>query len=178
MTRKEIPGVEEAPLPRGRLVLGGAIFVTGFLSPLLVPLVAATGLPTEWKAALSGLLLLGIPELFMLIAVAVLGKPGYDYLKRRMLGLIGRFAPPEKVSPARYRIGLVLFVLPLLFGWLTPYMGHLIPGYEEQRFAFGAVGDLMLFSSLFVLGGGFWDKIRGLFIRDAAVRLPAHSNSR
>jgi hypothetical protein len=31
--------------------------------------------------------------------------------------------------------------------------------------------DLLLFSSLFVLGGDFWDKIRGLFIHDAVVQI-------
>jgi len=143
--------------------------VGGILSPLLVPVVVSMEISTEWKTALSGLLLLGIPELFMLIAASVLGKSGYSYLKHRLLGLIGRLAPPEKVSAVRYRIGLVLFVLPLLFAWITPYLGDLIPGYAEQRIAFAVVGDLMLLSALYLLGGEFWGKLRRLFICDTEV---------
>ena len=69
------------PPPKGQLLFGGAVFVLGVLCPLLVPLVAASDLPTEWKTVLSGLLLLGIPELFMLAAAAILGKSGFDYFK-------------------------------------------------------------------------------------------------
>jgi hypothetical protein len=35
------------------------------------------------------------------------------------------------------------------------------------------IGDMMFVSSLFVLGGNFWDKIRALFVHDAIVRVPA-----
>jgi hypothetical protein len=76
----------EAIPPKGRLALGGGILVVGVVCPLFVPLVTTSALPTEWKAGLSGLLLLGIPELFMLVAVAVLGTPGFDYIKGRVFG--------------------------------------------------------------------------------------------
>ncbi len=32
---------------------------------------------------------------------------------------------------------------------------------------FAVGGDLLLLSSLFVLGGNFWDKVRALFLYDA-----------
>ena len=76
---------EEIP-PKGRLALGGGILVVGVLCPLFVPLVTTSALPTEWKAGLAGLLLLGMPELFMLVAVAALGKSGFDYIKGRVFG--------------------------------------------------------------------------------------------
>jgi len=81
------------------------------------------------------------------------------------------------VGPACHGIGLVMFLLPLLFGWVTPYAGHMIPGYEAHRFVYGAVGDILFLASLFVLGGEFWDKLRALFIRRATVRLPARDES-
>jgi hypothetical protein len=31
-------------------------------------------------------------------------------------------------------------------------------------------GDVLLISSLFVLGGDFWDKVRALFVYDAKAR--------
>lgn len=158
----------ESGLSRGRLYTGGAIFVAGFLSPLLVPLVTASSLPVAWKTTLSGLLLVGIPELAMLAAAAVMGKDGFNYLKQLIFGFLGKhFAPPENVSLARYRIGLVLFSIPLLFGWLAPYISEYIPIFDEQRLLFAIIGDLFLLCSLFVLGGEFWDKLRALFIHKA-----------
>ncbi len=76
----------EAIPANGRLALGGGILVVGVLCALFVPLVTTSALPTEWKAGLSGLLLRGIPELFWLMAAAVLGKPGFDDIKGRAVG--------------------------------------------------------------------------------------------
>lgn len=153
--------------------IGVGCFVVGLVSPVFVPLVAATDLPTQWKTVLSGLLVLGFPELLWIVAVAVMGKAGFDVIKRRAFGLLKEHALPDTVSRTRYRIGLVLFVLPILFGWLVPYAPDLVPGYEKHRLAVNLAGDLLLLTSLFVLGGQFWDKVRALFVHDAKVRFPA-----
>lgn len=162
----------ETGLSRGRLYTGGIIFVAGFLSPLLVPLVTASPLPVAWKTAVSGLLLVGIPELAMLAAAAVMGKAGFDYLKQQIFGFFGKhLAPPETVSLARYRIGLVLFSIPLLFGWVAPYISGYFPVFDEHRLLLAISGDLLVVTSLFVLGGEFWDKLRALFIHKVKVSL-------
>jgi len=155
---------------RWRLRLGIIILVIGFLSPLLIPLVTATELPTKWKAIISGCLAVGIPELFSVIAIAIMGKPGFNYIKERFFGFLKKYGPADRVSRTRYRIGLVMFLLPIFFGWLAPYAPHLIPGYELHRFAVNLAGDALFISSLFVLGGDFWDKVRSLFIHGAKAR--------
>ena len=128
------PGTSTAtPPPKGRLLFGGCVFVLGQLSPLLVPLVVNSDLPTGWKTALSGLLMLGVPELALLAAVTILGKQGYDYLKGLILRFLKRHVVPREVSPARYRIGLVLFLIPILWGWLSPYLVHLVGGLEQNH---------------------------------------------
>ncbi len=164
--------IAAAPPPQGRLTLGGAILVVGLLCPLSIPWVANSGLPVGWKAVLSGLLLLGIPELMMMMAAAVLGKSGFHFLKGLLFGIFKRHAIPKEVSPTRYRIGLVMFLVPMLWGWLMPYVSQGIPGYEGHRLAVGLLGDLLLLSSLFVLGGEFWEKLRALFIHRAVARFP------
>ena len=63
-----------------------------------------------------------------------------------------------------------LFLLPIVFGLLVPYAPHLVPGYGAHRFAVNLAGDLLLISSVFVLGGDFWDKLRALFVHDAVVK--------
>jgi len=50
--------------PGWRFHLGLVMFVVGFASPLLIPLVTASGLPTRWKAIISGALAVGICEVF------------------------------------------------------------------------------------------------------------------
>lgn len=160
------------PPPRGRLYLGATVLVFGWLCPLFVPLVLESGLATEWKTSLSGLLLLGIPELFTLAAVAILGKPGFAYFKAMVFGLLRRLAPPDAVGLARYRVGLVMFVLPILFAWISIYIPNLIPGFVEHPIVFAVSGDVMFFSSLFVLGGDFWDKLRALFVHGAKAHFP------
>lgn len=160
----------ESELSKSRLYTGGIIFVAGFLSPLLVPLVTMLPLSEVWKTALSGFLLVGVPELAMLVAAAVMGKAGFDYLKQHIFSFLGKhFAPPETVSRIRYRIGLILFTIPLLLGWVAPYISGYFPIVEEHRFQFAIIGDLVLLTSLFVLGGEFWDKLRALFIHKAKV---------
>lgn len=156
-----------------RLALGGAVLAVGFLAPLFIPLVMSSELSPEWKATLSGLLLLGIPEVFMLAAVAITGKEGFESLKRLLMRLFRKhLAPPATVSPLRYRIGLAMFLLPLLFGWLAPYVADAIPGYKAHRIEYSIFGDLLFVASLFVLGGNFWDKLQSLLIREARVELP------
>jgi hypothetical protein len=156
-------------ISKTRLILGGVILVVGFMSPLLIPLVTATDWGIGIKATLSGLLAFGIPEVFMLIAVAVLGKQGYEFLKGIAFKFLKRFAPSDSVSLVRYRIGLVLFSFPLLVGWIQPYLGHYFSFIQELPLWFSTIGDLMLFSSFFVLGGDFWDKFSGLFKHNVKV---------
>ena len=66
------------------------------------------------RATLTGLLLLGVPELAILAAVAILGKAGFDALvggvKRRLGAFFKEHGPAQQVSPTRYRIGLVMFL--------------------------------------------------------------------
>lgn len=150
-----------------RLRLGTTIFVLSFCSPALIPLVTGSSLPTAWKTALSGLLALGIPELGAIIAVAIMGKPGFEMIKNRFFSQLKHFRPVEQVSPARYRIGLVMFCLPLLYGWLEPYARPVIE--YEFHWALSLALDLFFIASFFVLGGGFWNKIRALFLHRESV---------
>ena len=76
------------------------MFVVGFLSPALIPLVLASALPAAAKTALSAGLAFGIPELTTLVAIAILGQEGFQDLKR-----INQIFPRE-TGPYRERRGL------------------------------------------------------------------------
>ena len=150
--------------PKSRLIWGGIVFVSGFLSPLLIPLVIGSDLSAGFKSLISGVLALGIPELFMLMAAAILGKAGFSYLKSKIFGWFKKYGPPDTVSLTRYRIGLIFFLLPILLGFVLPYIWELVPFIKQNILIIVISGDVILLISLLILGGDFWDKLRSLFV--------------
>jgi len=160
-----------------RFRLGVIVFVASWCSPLLIPLVTASDLPTHWKSIISGALAVGIPEIGTILAVAIMGKSGFNMMKSRIFDFLKKHGPPDRVSLARYRIGLVMFIIPALFGWISPYLQNLIPRFEENRLLLAVAGDLLFIGSLIVLGGDFWDKVRSLFVHDAIAVLPDKTES-
>ena len=96
-----------------------------------------------------------------------------DFLFKGRIGrFFKQFGPPKTVSKNRYRIGLLLFFIPLMLGLLTPYVSNLVPDYESNRVYMAVGGDIMFLTSLFVLGGDFWDKLRALFICGSKAVFP------
>ena len=162
----------DVPAAGWRLKLGIALFALSIALPVIgVPLTGRSGLSTTAVTAVSGTLLAGA-EVLGIVAVAVMGKPGYAYIKQRLFAFLKQYGPPAEVSRARYTVGLVMFAVPIAFGWLAPYAAGLIPGYAGNMITYAIAGDLMLLASLFVLGGDFWDKLRALFIHSARVMAP------
>ena len=150
-------------IPRSKLILGGFILVVGFMSPLLIPLVIGSDLPLSYKNILSGLLAFGIPEIFMIIAIAIMGKQGFEFIKEKTFKYLKRFAPADEVSLARYRIGLFMFSLPIIIGIILPYSTYFLPVSKDIPVWWYLISDMIFVSSFFVLGGNFWDKLSGLF---------------
>jgi hypothetical protein len=154
-----------------RLPVAVGLFLTAIACPIVGTAILSSDASGPVKAA-AGLLFFPVPEVFDVSAIAVLGKPGWEWLKGKLFGLLRRAAPPDQVGPTRYRIGLVMFVLPLLMGWLGPYFTDALPGPESQEWAVHLIGDLLFLSSFFVLGGDFWDKLRALFVHGARAVFP------
>jgi hypothetical protein len=160
----------EKPAAGWRLKLGAGLFVLSIVVPAVgVPVVATFDLSGTVTATVSGALLVAA-EIFGVAAIAIMGKSGYMFIKNRVLGFLKKYGPPREVSRRRYAVGLVMFCVPILFGWLSLYAPHLIPGFLDDPLPYALGGDLLLVASLFVLGGNFWDKIRSLFVYDAEVR--------
>jgi len=155
-----------------RFRIGVTIFVAGFAAPLAIPLVTSSDLPTAWKTAVSGALAVGVPEIAMVVAAAVMGREGFARLKSQFGRFLKKYGPPEQVGRTRYRTGLVMFTLPLLVAWLGPYLHHHLPGFDRYPMFWHIGGDLMFVTSLLVLGGEFWDKLRSLFVHGARAVFP------
>ena len=176
MKREEV--VEEAmqtdnqqPSAGWRIKVGFALFIVSIGWPVLVPALPLLSFSGTQIAAFSGVMLV-VAELLLVAGVAIAGKQGFAYIKAKVFGIFKAYGPPQKVSPTRYTIGLVMFVLPLLLGWGGPYFGDYLPGYTEQTMIWAIAGDVMLLVGLFLLGGDFWDKLRSLFVHRAYAVIP------
>ena len=112
-----------------------------------------------------------------LAAVAIMGKAGFDYLKLRVFGFLKRHVVPGQVSRTRYRIGLVMLLVPIVLGWVQPYASAVVEELAQYRIAIGVGGDVLLLVSLFVLGGEFWDKVQALFVHRAGADSPINAVS-
>jgi hypothetical protein len=157
---------QPSPVGKSRFIIGATLFVGGFLSPLLIPLVINSDLSGEWKTFLSTGLVAGLPEVGMVAAVAVLGKQGFAELKNKIYSLLKKHTEQSGVSQGRYRLGLVMFFIPLLFAWVGPYARHFFPGLGSVPISLDLILDLVFAASFLVLGAGFWEKIRNLFVHD------------
>lgn len=137
---------------------------------LLLPLAAAADVPGPKVATLTGVLFIA-NKLLLLLAIAIMGKAGFQELKQRLYGYVSGLAPSAEleIGPLRHRIGLLMFCLPLISAFLEPYVDSLWPGLRPNLWQLQLLGDAMLIGSFFVLGGNFCDKVRALFIRTARV---------
>lgn len=169
-----VAATETAPAAKGRLYIGLGVFILGWVITLaVVPSVTSSDLSAPLKASLTTLLVVGGPKIFLIAAIAIMGKPGFAYLKSVVFHFFKQYGPPAEVGPWRYRIGLVMFFTPFVHGLLSNYIPPLLPGGAEARDTFEKIADVMLIASLFVLGGDFWDKLRALFVRGAKAQFPA-----
>ena len=121
------------------------------------------------KTGISGALAIGIPEVMTIAAIAIMGRAGHERIKAWAARLLPRIELDRDIGPVRHAIGLVLFVVPLLLGLIMPYVLLKRPLAQDLALALHAGGDLMFLISVFVLGGDFWEKLRGLFVRTARI---------
>ena len=159
------------PKAEWRIKLGFTMFIAAMVWPVLLPILPLFGLSTQSVAAFTGFMLVAA-EVVIILAAAIAGKEGFAYIKKRVFGFFKSYGPPQVVSAKRYKIGLVIFMVPLLFGFGSPYVGHFIPGLDEHKIVYAVAGDILLLAGLFMLGGNFWDKLRSLFLHKAVAVMP------
>ena len=156
--------------PTLRLYLGLACLALSLILPLFGLLVARLTLTLAAKATIIGLLTVGGPELFGILAVVCLGKENLLRIKQKLMALLRRLRPPSPVNRTRYRLGLVMFLLPLIPTYVMAYAPQCLPDHSPLRLYVNLAADFVFLSGLFVLGGDFWDKLRALFVYDARVQ--------
>jgi hypothetical protein len=162
---------KEQPQAGWQVKVGFAIFVASIGWPVLIPVLPLLGVSATATAAFSAVMLVAA-EFMLLAGAAIAGKEGFAYIKATVFSFLKSYGPPNQIGRTRYTLGLVMFTIPLVFAWATPYFAHYIPGFEAGRLIYAVAFDLLLLISLFVLGGDFWDKLRSLFIHGAYAVIP------
>jgi len=111
-----------------RFYLGLACLALSLILPLFGLLVARLPLSLAAKATIIGLLTVGGPELLGILAVVCLGKENLLRIKQKLMARLRRLRPHSPVSRTRYRVGLVMFRLPLILTKVMAYAPPVAPG--------------------------------------------------
>lgn len=141
-----------------RRQLGLAFLGLGFLTPLLGLVVPFLGLPPTVAAATTGALLVGAPEVFMVLSALFMGKEGMQ----QTLGLVvGAFKAPA--GPLRYFVCLVVMAVSSLLPWiLYGYLPDQMPQDPAFQTRFFAISDLSFGVAFLLAGSEFWAKLARL----------------
>ncbi len=150
-----------------RFKLGIALVCLMAIMWICVPVMAWGGVSSPRIAAITGVIFIA-NKVILLLVIAVMGKSGFQQLKSKVFGAFS-LSRDDSIGKVRYNLGLVMFCLPLISASLEPYLDALAPGLRPNLWQLQVLGDVLFIASFFVLGGGFWDKIRALFIRDSRV---------
>jgi hypothetical protein len=154
-----------------RFAVGVAMLVVGAILPLCVFPVAHSSWPAAVKTAVGGVLFFGF-EIMAIPAAAVMGKENFERIVKRAKGWVGSLKPAGDIGPVRHWTGLILFLLPVAPGYVMAYAPQWLPDATPARLWVNLAADAMFLTSLFVLGGDFWDKLRALFVRQARAAFP------
>jgi len=157
--------------PGPRLYIGLSVL---FLSFFMLP----TGLflqqyaETQFlKNVIVGIFWISAPVL-KISSVAILGKPTYLWIKAKFMHHYHRVMRPYHESRLRYNIGLVLFCIPVVPTYIMAYAPQVVSDNFYLRLILNVSVDVIFITSLFVLGGDFWDKLKALFVFSAKVKFP------
>jgi hypothetical protein len=153
------------------MVTGLTLLVIGLILPLGVYPVSQTSWPAALKTALCGLLFFGF-EVMAIPAAAIMGKENFERIVGRVKSWIGSIKPSGQIGRVRHITGLVMFVLPIVPAYIMAYVPRWLPDASAARLWVNLCADGMFLTSLFVLGGDFWDKLRSLFVREARAVFP------
>jgi hypothetical protein len=162
--------------PGTRLYFGVCIIILSFFMVPTGLFISHFAHHHSMKALILGFFWVNGP-LWKIIGIAVMGKVSYNYITDHLKYRYKRIVSPKPVSRTRYDIGLVMFTLPFVPSYVMAYAPHLLPELAAFRIYLNVFFDLVFLSSLFVLGGDFWDKLRSLFNYSAKAVFPGETEN-
>jgi hypothetical protein len=136
--------------------IGLALIAISCIMPLCGFVIPFIGLSTAVTTVVTGIFLIGGPELIFFIGVFLAGKEAVKLVKQKL------WKPAGKV---RYMTGVVLFVVCIMTNWVCVYLEltRMFPLNHHGQLYLMATFDLLLIVSLFIMGPEFFIKFRSIF---------------
>ena len=136
--------------------VGLVLIAFSCIIPFFAFIIPFLGLPITATAIISGIIIVGGPELIFIIGVFLAGKEGVQFVQKKL------WKPAGKV---RYMIGVVLFVISILTNWLCTYLEltDIINASLHTQLYIMATFDILLIVSLFIMGPEFFIKFMNIF---------------
>jgi hypothetical protein len=146
-----------------RLWVGGGALLLSIALPVCALLLSSFGFIVTKSAFVAFLLVGGLPEIWCLLAMAILGQDKKGFVRRPLerSRILAFLALPA--SRTRYYAGLLGCLLNGLPLALYAYAPWIMPDGANKYFILAA-SDLVFVYSAFLMGGEFWGKFRRLFV--------------
>lgn len=162
---------------------GLALFIYCWIPYLASALILILHIPIDKSLAAIGVFVVSA-EIAFALSVVLLGKPFIALIKSKVKGFILRRKELWHAAPVgrvRHAVGVVLLLVSFLPYFITEF--SLLTGYPRgdagrwTLFCLLVAGDALFMTSLFVLGGDFWDRLKALF-KWRGETAPAVENSK
>ena len=136
--------------------IGLVLIAFSCVMPVCAFVIPFLGFSTATTTFITGMFLIGAPELFFVLGVFLAGKDAVGLLKQKL------WKPAGKI---RYLLGLALFVICILINWVCVYieLTEVFPYNLYVQLCLMATFDLLLILSMFIMGPEFFIKIRSIF---------------
>lgn len=134
------------------------------ISPGLAFLVPLLNLSQSLTLTIQGSLLIGGPEVFMVLGVALAGKEALTKIKRSVKKAFGLPIHDYPAGKTQYEIGLGLILVGFLVQILLAYLPHIIEmeGVLEYRLYINLCTDFLIIGGVFTSGNQFIGKLKKL----------------
>jgi hypothetical protein len=160
-----------------RYWIGLVLILFGMNCFLLAPVVPLLGLSSWLTATLIGLLIVGIPEVFLIAGGLLAGRELVEQVRahsKRLFRYLGLSGP---VGPTRHYIGVGLIGLGICWALALDYLFlvELAPLENSTKLYLLLAGDSLILVGLLVAGRPFWVKLKRLFVwtpEEAAAPTP------
>lgn len=148
--------------------MGMFFLILMIISPGFALLIPYFNLPETLTLSLQGFFLIGGPEIFMVIGIALAGKEALATIKNYIKKLFGM--PPGEyfAGEQQYRMGLTFIVIGMFIPFVMSYLPRLITSgfLIEQDLWINLAGDILFILGVFIAGEQFVSKLKSLFTWD------------
>ncbi|MFH1653618.1 MAG: hypothetical protein ABIE74_06145 [Pseudomonadota bacterium] len=112
-------------------------------------------------------MIIATAEVAFFFSIVLLGKPFIQMLKTRLIkSLKGTIWTLKPISKRRHNVGIAMILLSFLPYYITQFVLILFDLDQTDRHILVGLlmlSDVLFMTSLFVLGGEFWERLNKLF---------------